>query len=101
MKATDTIRIRIEPALKSKLQKRCDERGITLSQLIRDFLAKEADRPVTTAERFDAIMSSAKAKAGATGLSDPSIDDINNYIATIREERYKSATAVSSYLQNT
>ena len=90
MKATDTIRIRIEPALKRKLQKRCDESGITLSQLIRDFLTKEADRPVTTAQRFDAIMSSAQAKTGATGLPEPSIDDINSYIALIREERYQA-----------
>ncbi|MCL2806787.1 MAG: hypothetical protein FWD27_01275 [Coriobacteriia bacterium] len=90
MKATDTIRIRIEPTLKQKLQSRCDDRGITLSHLIRDFLTTEANRPVTAAERFDAIMASAASKTGTTGLNEPTIDDINDYIDSIREQRLEA-----------
>jgi len=92
MNATDTIRIRIEPGLKQKLQKRCDVEGITLSQLIRDFLIKEASLPLTTADRFDAIMENARIKTAATGLAEPSIDDINSYISSIRQQRQEAMT---------
>jgi len=90
MRATDTIRIRIEPSLKKKLQELCDERGTTLSQIIRDYLVKEAERPLTVADRFDAIITGACAKKDATGLAEPSIDDVNSYIDSVRKERYEA-----------
>jgi len=87
MKATDTIRIRIEPSLKQKLQSLCDERGVTLSQVIRDFLIKEANHPLSVAERYESIMANARTKIEATGLEEPDIDDINSYIEAVRKER--------------
>jgi antitoxin component of RelBE/YafQ-DinJ toxin-antitoxin module len=95
MPATETIRIRVEPQLKHALQRRCKRDNTTLSQTIRDLLKNEASRPTTALERFDAIMQGSRQKTEASGLREPTIEDINRYIAAIRIERQNDMDKVS------
>lgn len=87
MAATDTLRIRIDSDFKARVTEMYKQRGTTVSQAVRSFLAGELAALSTAADAFDAIMASADAKAAASGLPEPSISDINDYIANVRAER--------------
>lgn len=93
MSASDTIRIRVEPEFKSSVARMYAQRGTTLSAAVRAFLADELAAYSSALDAFDAIMESADAKAESSGLPEPSIDDINDYIARVRTERAGQALA--------
>lgn len=95
MSATDTIRIRIEPQLKNSLQEYCARRGTTISQEIRDYLNKKLLDQASTLERFDALMLSAEKKLESSGLPAPTMDELNAYIKSIREQRIQGLSKAS------
>ena len=83
---TETIRVRIEPEKKATLTRLYKRRGISISQAVRQFFDSELDR-------FDAIMASADKKLDAYAAPEPTVDDIVNYVESIRAERAKDAVA--------
>ena len=91
MSATDSIRIRVEPEFKDRVSRMYAQRGTTVSAAVRAFLTDELTSYSSAVDAFDAIMASADAKAESSGLSEPTIDDINEYIARIRSERSEQA----------
>jgi hypothetical protein len=87
MSATDIIRIRLEPELKAAFTKRCAQKGVSASQVLRGFVQQEATQ-ARAVDRLDALLAKASQKNASSGLSSPTIDDINAYIAKVRKDRY-------------
>ena len=95
MAATETLRIRVEPGFKESVTRMYQQRGTTVSQAVRSFLAGELAAHSSAADAFDAIMASADAKAASSGIGEPTIGEINDYIARVRAERADQSLAVS------
>ncbi|MDR1713441.1 MAG: type II toxin-antitoxin system RelB/DinJ family antitoxin [Coriobacteriales bacterium] len=87
MEATDVIRLRVDPKTKSEFTEKCAERGTTVSQALRELINRELADGASPAERFQAIMESARLKVESSGIEEPTIDEINEYIAAVRQER--------------
>ena len=95
MTASDTLRIRVEPEFKREVSRMYEQRGTTVSQAVRSFLASELSVYKSSVDAFDAIMASADRKVAASGLREPTIDEINDYIARVRTERAGASLAAS------
>lgn len=95
MTASDTLRIRVEPEFKRDVSRMYEQRGTTVSQAVRTFLAGELSAYRSSLDAFDAIMASADAKVAASGMREPSIEEINDYIARVRSERADASLAAS------
>jgi antitoxin component of RelBE/YafQ-DinJ toxin-antitoxin module len=87
MGATETIRIRLEPKLKEDLQEYCARRGTTISQEIRDYLKNRLLKQESALDRFDVLLARSEQKLEASGLSAPTMDELNLYIESVRKER--------------
>ena len=95
MTASDTIRVRVDSEFKARVTRMYRERGTTVSHAVRSFLADELAAYSTAADAFDAIMASADVKLEASGIGEPSINEINDYIANVRAERVEQSLATS------
>ena len=93
MAATESIRIRVEPEFKERVTEMYAQRGTSVSAAVRRFLTDELAEYSSALSAFDAIMDSADRKIEASGLAEPSIDDINAYVARIRAERADQSLA--------
>ena len=93
MKASDILRIRVEPDFKRRVTSMYEQRGTTVSQAVRTFLADELAAHAQAADEFNAIMAAADEKLAASGLGQPTIENINDYIAHVRAERADAALA--------
>ena len=93
MAATDSIRVRVDPGFKDEVVRMYAQRGTTVSQAIRSFLADELASHNNALAAFDAIMASADAKVAASGMPEPTIEEIDEYIGAIRKERAEQALA--------
>ena len=93
MTASETIRIRVDPDFKEAVTRMYQRRGTTVSQAVRTFLAGELSASADATDAFDAIMASADAKAKASGLGEPTIGEINDYIARARANRAAQSLA--------
>ena len=88
---TETIRVRIEPEKKATLTRLYKRRGISISQAVRQFFDSELETASDPLDRFDAIMASADKKLDAYAAPEPTVDDIVNYVESIRADRAKDA----------
>jgi antitoxin component of RelBE/YafQ-DinJ toxin-antitoxin module len=86
MSATDIIRVRLEPELKAAFIKYCEQKGVTVSQALRDFVQQETTS-TSIVDRFDALLLKASKTNVSSGLRAPTIEGINAYIAKIRQDR--------------
>ena len=93
MTAAEVLRIRVEPEFKDKVVRMYQQRGTTVSHEVRAFLARELAANTSAVSVFDSIMASADEKVQASGYNEPTIDDINDYIARVRAERVDDALA--------
>ena len=87
----EVIRIRIDAEDKQDLTEMYAQRGSTISQAVRTFLKGELQAYRSAVDVFDAIMASADQKIAASSLPEPSIDEINDFVARIRAERAQQA----------
>ena len=95
MTASDSIRVRVDPAFKESVTRMCAQRGTTVSAAVRSFLADELAAYSSASDALEAIFDSADRKLEASGLPEPTVDDINGYIADIRAERVSQSLAAS------
>ena len=87
MAATDMIRVRISPEDKERLTRMYAARGTTISHEVRAFLLSELEKNQDPLAVLDGIAASARRKVQASGLPEPSVDDIVAYVERIRDER--------------
>lgn len=98
--AQSTISIRVDDSLKRNFDSLCESIGLTYTSAINVFmkaavreqripfeLKAESDSDVRM-KAIDAF-ASMRAQVAATGMSDPSIDEINAMIKKVRDERRK------------
>ncbi|MDR1087949.1 MAG: hypothetical protein LBL23_01540 [Coriobacteriales bacterium] len=85
--ASDTIRIRVEPEMKSEVLAHFARKGTTVSQAVRGFLSEELQIPQSRADRLDALAASAEQKLSASGLAEPTMSEILDYVEEVRQER--------------
>ena len=95
MTASDVLRIRVDPEFKESVSHMYEQRGTTVSQAVRSFLVEELAAYSSAVDAFDAIMASADAKVEASGMREPTIDELNDYVSRIRAERSGLALAAS------
>lgn len=95
MAASETLRIRVEPGFKEEVTRMYEQRGTTVSAAVRAFLASELASYTAALDTFDSIMASADAKVQASGLREPTIEEINEYVSRIRAERSDDSLAAS------
>ena len=95
MTASDMLRIRVNPDFKRDVTRMYEQRGTTVSAAVRSFLADELASYSSALGAFDSIMASVDAKAQASGLGEPTIGEINGYVARVRAERAGEALAAS------
>lgn len=91
MAQDEVIRIRIDAQDKVDLAQMYAQQGTTISQAVRTFLKGELQAHRSAVDAFDAIMASADTKLAATGLSEPTIEEINAFVSSIRAERAQQA----------
>lgn len=91
MAATETIRVRVDSQLKRDAARLFAQHGTTVSQAVRGFLIEELAGQASALDEFDAIMASADSAAEASGLPEPTIDDINCYLEAVRGQRAREA----------
>lgn len=94
MAATDVIRVRIDPKDKERLTQLYAERGTTISHEVRAFLRAELEYTSDPLAVLDGIASSARRKALASKMAEPSVQDIVAFIDRVREERVQEALVV-------
>ncbi len=97
--ATEVIQVRVDATMKRELEELSAKRGVTLSQGIRDILSTELNRAKTKdkkspAEEFDEILQEADERRKASGLPDPSIEQIVEFCDKVRAERIAEAMVV-------
>lgn len=92
MAQTETIRVRVDPELKSDLSAWYRQRGTTMSQAIRTFLfdelqrSRNAEAPSAT-RRFERIMETADSALAASGEPPLTTQDIVDFVEAVRSER--------------
>lgn len=89
------IQVRIDEELKNQATKVYDQLGLDLSSAVRIFLKKSVAvngipfemRNESSADRAMSAVNNMRAAAGQNGLSDMSLDEINEIISKARKER--------------
>ena len=86
----EVIRFMVPSDTQEQFQEKCARSGQKMSERMRYLVARDiADEP-TPAGRLSGILASARAKNEASGLAEPSIDDIDAFIDRVRTERIES-----------
>ena len=86
----EIMRFMIPSKTKEQFQEKCARSGQKMSERLRYLVARDiADEP-TSADRLSGILASARAKNEASGLAEPTIDEIDAFIDLVRTERIES-----------
>ncbi len=87
MSTSEVVRIRVAPERKKRYMAMYEAQGITLSNAVRDFLDEELAHYEDPLMVLDEIAQSATQKTQASGLREPSVDELVAYVNNIRSER--------------
>lgn len=81
------IQFRVTPQVKADFEKRCKERGESVSEAARDLLVKDLYAEKTPLEKLNEAFASADEKTAAAGLPEPTVDEIVGYCKKVRARR--------------
>ena len=87
MSATEIVQFRVEPSVRRDLESRCARRGVSVSQGLRDIVMVDLYGEKPPADELASIIASADEKLDASGLPEPSVDQIVEYCERVRAER--------------
>ncbi|WP_455779576.1 hypothetical protein [Gordonibacter pamelaeae] len=85
----EVMRVVLPPTLKARFQSKCADQGQNMSERMRQLIAQDLAQEATPADRLTAILASAERKNRASGLSTPTIDDVDAFIDAVRAERIR------------
>lgn len=88
--ASEVMRVVLPPVLKSQFQDKCAKQGQKMSERMRQLIVQDLSQERTAADELAGILASATEKNEASGLSEPTIKDIDAFIESVRDERILS-----------
>ena len=86
----EIIRFLIPSGAKERFQEKCARSGQKMSERMRYLVMRDIEDVPTAASRLSDILASARAKNEASGLAEPTIEDIDAFIDSVRSERISS-----------
>lgn len=86
----EVMRFVLPASTKERFQNKCARRGQNMSERMRYLVARDVEDVSAPAERLSAILSSAREKNAAAGLAEPTIEDIDAFIDSVRFERIEA-----------
>lgn len=86
---SEVMRVVLPTSLKTRFQDKCSEHGQKMSERMRQLIVQDLAQEESPAEKLDRILASAEAKNKASNLPEPTIEDIDAFIASVRSERIK------------
>jgi len=86
----EVMRVVLSPSLKSQFQDRCTEQGQKMSERMRQLIVSDLAQEKTPADKFADILASANRKKKAHGLPEPTIEEIDAFINSVRNERIRA-----------
>lgn len=86
----EVMRFVLPASTKERFQDKCARAGQKMSERMRYLVMRDIEDVPAPAERLDAILSSARAKNAAAELVEPTIDDIDAFIDSVRLERIEA-----------
>ncbi len=84
---SEVMRVVLPSSLKSQFQHKCAEQGQKMSERLRQLIVQDLAQEQTAADRLSSILESAAKKNEASGLPEPTIEDIDAFIDSVRDER--------------
>jgi len=86
----EVMRVVLSPALKSQFQDKCTRNGQKMSERMRQLIVQDLAQEKTPADKLTEILASADRKKKASGLVEPTINEIDAFIAAVRDDRIKT-----------
>ena len=86
----EVIRFVLPSSTKERFQGKCAQTGQKMSERMRFLVMRDIEDSPTPADRLAGILASARVKNEAAGLAEPSIEDIDACIETVRTERIET-----------
>jgi len=86
----EVMRVVLSPSLKSQFQDRCAEQGQKMSERMRQLIVSDLSQEKTPADKLEGILASANRKKKASGLPEPTIEEIDAFIDSVRSERIRA-----------
>lgn len=85
--AGEVMRVVLPATLKSQFQSKCADQGQKMSERLRQLIVQDLAQEKTAADKLAGILASAAQKNEASGLGEPTIEDIDAFIESVRDER--------------
>ena len=86
----EVMRFMLPASVKDRFQEKCSRTGQKMSERMRYLVARDLEDGSAPASRLSGILASVRIKGEASGLSQPTIDDIDAFIDSVRAERIES-----------
>ena len=86
----EVVRFMIPSATKERFQEKCARSGQKMSERMRYLVTRDIGEEPTAAGKLSDLLASARAKNEASGLAEPTIDEIDAFIDQVRRERIES-----------
>ena len=83
----EVLRFVLPAHVKERFHGKCAQTGQKMSERMRFLVMRDIEEAPTPAGRLADILASARVKNEAAGLAEPSIEDIDAFIETVRDER--------------
>lgn len=87
MASSDIIQFRVTSQVKADFEKRCKDRGESVSEAARKLLMDDLYAPKSPLEKLNEAFASADEKLDAGDLTEPTVDEIVAYCKEVRAER--------------
>lgn len=86
----EVMRVVLPPTLKSQFQDKCAQQGQKMSERMRQLIVQDLSIEKTAADKLADILASAEQKNKASGLPEPTIEEVDAFIESVRDERISS-----------
>lgn len=85
-----TMRVVLPVEIRDKFRAKCERRGQSMSERARQLVVEDVINFQTPAEKFSSLMSQASEINEASSYSEPTMEEIDSFIAEVRKERFTS-----------
>lgn len=85
--SSQVLRVVLPPSVKDEFAHKCAARSQGMSERVRQLIVRDLEEDASPAEQFQGILASARRKVAASGLPEPSIEEIDAFISQVRKER--------------
>ena len=86
-----TMRVVLPVEIRDKFRKKCEERGQSMSERARQLVVNDLLDYQTPAEKFSSLTTKAAKINEASGYQEPTMEEIDAFIAVVRQERLSNA----------